>query len=74
MNRILSCCSIVTAGGGAGGCGAGNLDNLGDCIGATGGSGVVIISYPAIFKAAVTTGKNKNITNSGHTLACNFCS
>jgi hypothetical protein len=54
---------IVTAGGGAGGCGQGLSDtnnfNAG-CTGATGGSGVVIISYPVSFKRATTTGKDKN--------------
>ena len=50
---------IVTVGGGAGGCGQGQNNNV-VCTGAVGGSGVVIISYPAIFKPAATTGKDKN--------------
>ena len=45
-----------TAGGGAGGCGQGQ-DSSGGCTGATGGSGVVILSYAVNFRAATTTGK-----------------
>ena len=49
----------VSAGGGAGGCAAGE-NGSGGCTGAIGGSGVVIISYPVAFKPATTTGKDKN--------------
>ena len=50
---------IVTAGGGAGGCAVSNSQGV-YCRGAEGGSGVVIISYPASFQRATTTGKDKS--------------